>query len=251
MTQTEWRVAAIGGGGITPATLRAVLDSLSVANLAPERWGTQDGVVRLPFDAREVLGCWEAGGRTLYLERDRAPVSELCVRSAPAPFCRLHLDRADAQHIPALFAAAHAWAASGRFDLVTCGAPLDPATSPVSSALDANAFRRAASTLRHVIGTAPSTYRGVGPAGLALRTYFGPRYADQFGHDFLLRTPGVLATGLSGGVLIDLAERPWLLGTDQIVERWLTAMGHLETKEIFAVPDDRFRTWRKGPKCTL
>jgi hypothetical protein len=109
------------------------------------------------------------------------------------------------------------------------------------------------SLINRCAGLAPVDYYKHGPRGLAMRTYIGPHYIEQFGREFLLSTPGVAIEEQQwGGMRIDLSENPWTLSVPDLISHWKQAMEHLAPAQVFAdveiTPKQRV-IYTKGSRC--
>lgn len=75
-----------------------------------------------------------------------------------------------------------------------------------------------------------------GPLGLGMRTYLGGDVLEMFDREILSDIPAVVTDLSWGGIRIDLAENPWELDSEELLNNWMKVMQHLEKAHLFAIP---------------
>ena len=255
----ESKIAAVGHRPLSPPSVGALIGHMVNSEfLTPQKWSTRDGAVRLPFAVEAIDEALCGGAATIYLKRNKVPRLDAWMSPAVS-FCIsadlvlgddiYHPKPEDFSHeaIASVFAVAAGGASEGVFDIVACGGGSSIYRAGTRECKMDTAVER-------VLVEVHSGYQlgdmRTGPTGLALRTYLGAHYVMQFGEDFLLRTPAIV-TPCGDGLLIDLAEEPWTLTNEEVAERWTRAMNHLRPAGIFAIPNDTFTKWTKGPNCQI
>jgi len=80
-------------------------------------------------------------------------------------------------------------------------------------------------------------YNRHGPHGLAMRTYIGPFFVEQFGRDRIESLPLVVERLPWGGYRIDLVPEPWAADVPSLLDAWRRGMARLRDANVFATPE--------------
>lgn len=245
--------------GTTPlfevTTLEAVLSAFeSISDTVPEFW-SQDERVKLPYDRIEILQVAlqpDMMHRDVYLRRDSGVQYFAILRkSSRAPSLDIEFSAdLEPEKWPEVFALADAIAAAFKPDLGALHIWPPVKRKPWASEED-----KALDIIVHCAYPLVSSYYDEGPGGLAMRTYLGPHFVEQFGKAFLFQTSGAVITELDWqGVRIDLGPEPWTLTVQELITHWQQAMAYLSPAGVFAeieiTPKERI-SLKKGVRCTI
>jgi hypothetical protein len=233
--------------------LNALLDALEqFPKCVPEYWSL-DERSKLPFSRADI--CEQAVlrqvGRTIsvYLRRNKVSKYFGHFDMSYKPYISFEFNPALAERDwPLFFEFADALVQAFKPDIATVYISPSYADAPWPSDEDRylNLIVRSANII-------PVKYYKEGPRGLAMRTYFGPHYIEQFGRELLLSTPGVAIDEQQwGGLRLDLAKAPWALSVPDMIDQWKLAMAHLTPAQVFAdveiTPKQRIN-YTKGSRC--
>ena len=75
-----------------------------------------------------------------------------------------------------------------------------------------------------------------GPLGLSTRTYFGSDILALIDQEILKNTPVIVSKLKWDGICIDIAEKPWKVSKDDLLQNWTRTMNSFEKNELFAIP---------------
>lgn len=226
----------------------------SYPEFAPQFWSLEERG-KLPYNRDDILDkikTVELGSYAdIYLKRNKAAKYFGSIDVGPKQYIEFEFDpKLNSKHYPALFEFADRLVKVFKPDiaLVHIDTPVYP--RPFDSSEHKNS-RVVSSTA----SLAPVDYFKVGPKGVAMRTYFGPHYVQQFGQELLLSTPKTQTELQSwGGIRLDLSEAPWDLTEKALIEHWQTAMAHLRPAKVFAdleVYQNRKFKYTKAENCTI
>lgn len=234
-----------------PQTLTAFLDWMRESEeFGPTAWAP-DERVSLPFDSREVLefvGNRKSG--TFYVRREAQERSyELACGFGRQNTFWLEMGDPDDQAVrEPLFAMAEVLCEMLSPDYCTVNygrsiRPWENRDQMLLTVMKAQAF------------ISPVTYFKEGPRGLAMRTYLGPRLAEQFPTGTLESSPLVLAGTAWGGRRLDLAEDPWRLTPEEALDPWKMAWDAVKPAKVFArvspSRNQRSLYFYKGENCEI
>jgi hypothetical protein len=218
-----------------PIALAGILAAFEAnPHCAPTHWGG-DERVRKPYNRSDAIRFANKleppVGGTIHLYRDRAVQYGGSFGVSKHPFISFDFDKSMvAARWPELLDLADSLASifQPRFGTVH----IRRSVGPWKSEQD-----RLQALMHYCASTAPVDFNRHGPRGLGMRTYFGGDIVGLFGRDLLLSTPAIVTDLDWGGVRIDLGEDMWNINGENLLERWQSAMRHLEKAKAFAVPE--------------
>ncbi|MEG3759477.1 hypothetical protein V5096_16145 [Pseudoalteromonas carrageenovora] len=206
----------------------------SYPEFAPQFWSLEERG-KLPYSRDNILDkikTVEYGSYAhIYFKRIKAAKLVGKISVAPKQYINFEFDpKLNSKHYPALFEFADRLVQVFKPDAASVHIVRPYPDEPWESERDEHI-----EMMGKAAYLAPVDYFKVGPKGLAMRTYLGPHYVQQFGQELLLSTPKT-QTELQpwGGIRLDLSEAPWELTEQAQIEHWQTAMEHLRPAKVFA-----------------
>lgn len=231
MTMTEARLCIIEMVGGLPlfdvGPRSALVDALESAGFGPEALSFEDESGLEPFVRDDALQTIPGPSqRTMLLVRRRDPAYDMVVGLGWLP--KLYFE---SLWMPqALFELSDAIASACRPDMgwAFVPRPVDPPFATESQKIAARYDRGT--------GAGGTLLVERGPAGLGMRTYFGPRALAQLPGARLhaLPAPAIVSDLPWGGVRVDLLDAPFSADDATLVRAYAAAMGALEPSGFFA-----------------
>ncbi|MGE7022142.1 hypothetical protein [Solibacillus cecembensis] len=75
-----------------------------------------------------------------------------------------------------------------------------------------------------------------GPLGIGSRTYVSSYVLDMFGKEFMMKSPGVVSKLAWGGISLDIANKPFAVDNESLLDGWLNIMKYLDSAQVMAIP---------------
>ena len=243
--------------GTTPLFRRDKLESILAVlerepQLAPETWSLAERG-GIPYARAEVFArIAKYEGKPM-----RQAILYLRRKHAPAVDVRLHLGTRPAIYVSAKLPAKH------HAELFALADRLAEVFQPDWGAAhvwigEHDPFRnddeRGAVLMVEAAMLAPVNYYDAGPLGLAMRTYIGPHYVEQFGAKLIAKLPVEVEKTRWGGYRIELAPTPWTRELPALLAAWRKAMAPLRDAKLLAVPKiskGRIGDLAKSPKLAI
>jgi hypothetical protein len=228
--------------------LNALLDALErFPKCVPEFWSLSERS-KLPYSRSEICEQSESA-YSIYLRRNKVAKYFGWFKIGFKPYVDFEFNPSLAERDwPLFFQFADALAQAFKPDIATVYISPSYADAPWPNDEDKylNLMVRSANII-------PVKYYKEGPRGLAMRTYLGPHYIEQFGRELLLSTPGAAIEEQQwGGMRLDLSETPWALSVPDLIAHWKDAMDHLSPAQVFAnveITPEQNINYTKGSRC--
>lgn len=246
MAWDRYKYRMFGHVPLASADIERVLGSFSEAGVPAAKWGILDGAVRQAVEEHsEVARSAETHGTVLWRTK-AAPVFDVqvelrgfvtfmtCEAQGDAGGCtRLHeLFREIVRRLPVDYGV---FGGIGGTEVVFDGVAPEQ--------------ERALRTVTGVAMQSAAQYRQEGPAGVALSTYFGEHFVEQFGPQLLQAAPCKIEE-IEKGYLLSLSDEPCSLKLVEVADRWSDLMRHLAPAGMFARQQANGR-WTRGERCRM
>lgn len=226
---------------------RGSLDTILAAleadpRFAPTTWSLEERGGNA-YERESTLGVLDKhGGRplaqtSLYLRRRLAPQYDARVALWTRPGLRITFDpKLAASDYPATFELADRLADLFQPDWGAAHVWLGARDRSGPRQPWANDDERDAEIMYSSAALIPIEYYGIGPLGLAMRTYIGPHFARQLGAERITALPVIVEQLPWHGFRVDLVREPWSADLQALLEAWRPAMALLREAGVLAMP---------------